>query len=105
MVILKGRTLPPSGDIHWHQLDFRDSDVFTILVDRLPEGSRTATIPGVLYPQVESKAWGFDLDAVREALHPTLSRGIPPWASGWVNVEPTSERGVLRFDITPEMLA
>jgi hypothetical protein len=110
-VILKGRILnggAPSSDggrIHWHQLDFRDPGVLTVLVDGLPAGSRrTATDPGVRPPSEASEAWTLDLDAVREQAHPTLARGIPPWASGKVSVEPTPEGSAWRFDITPQLL-
>jgi hypothetical protein len=111
MAILKGRILnvptsPSDGfGIHWGHLDFRDPDVLTVLVDKLPaDGKRAATIPGVLYPPDESEAWTFDLDAVREEAPPTLARGIPSWASGSVRVEPTPEGSVWRFDITPQLL-
>ena len=33
------------------------------------------------------------------------SSGFPPWVSGKVLVQPSVEGGVVRFDITPEMLA
>ncbi len=103
--ILRGHASASGGGIHWQQLDFRDPGVLTILVDSLPAGRRTATIPGVLYPQEdESEAWTFNLDAVREEAHPTLARGFPPWASGRVRAEPKPEGGMWRFDITPQLL-
>ena len=103
MAILKGRTSSSDGgSIHWRQMDFRDPGVLTVLVDGLPAGSRG--IPGVLYPPEEGEAWTFDLDAVRATAHPALARGIPPWASGKVSVEPTPEGSAWRFDITPQLL-
>ena len=104
MAILRGRTWGSGGGIHWQHMDFREPDVLKILVDGLPAEERTATIPGVLYPRDESEAWTFDLDAVRASAHQALARGIPPWASGRVSVEPASEGSAWRFDITPQSL-
>ena len=109
MAILKGRVMnegAPSSDagrIHWRQMDFRDPSVLTVVVEGQPtEGS--AAIPGVLYPPEQGEAWTLDLDAVREKAHPTLARGIPPWASGRVGVEPEQEGSAWRFEITPGLL-
>ena len=104
MVMLKGHTVASGGGIHWRQMNFRDPDVLTILVEMPPAGGTIAD-PGVRCPSDESEAWTLDLDAVREQAHPTLARGIPPWASGRVRVEPTPEGSKWRFEITPELLS
>jgi hypothetical protein len=50
--------------------------------------------------------WTIDLDVMREHANMALpSSGFPPWVSGKVLVQPSVEGGVVRFDITPEMLA
>jgi DICT domain-containing protein len=99
--------------VYWQLIDVGGPDVLTIAVsNQTPESLkdllRRATVPGFWPPEGnEYGLWTIDLDVMREHANIALSSssGFPPWVGGKVLVQPSVEGGVVRFDITPQMLA
>jgi hypothetical protein len=112
MTRLNGLVTSSRRGVYWQLIDVGGPKVLTIAVSNETPGSlkdliRRATVPGFWPPQVnEYGLWTIDLDVMREHANKAMtSSGFPPWVSGKVSVEPSVEEGVVRFDITPGMLA
>jgi hypothetical protein len=110
---LNGLVTSSRRGVYWQLIDVGGPDVLTIAVsNQKPESHkdllRRATVRG-FWPSEgnEYGLWTIDLDVKREHANIALSssNGFPPWVGGKVLVQPSVEGGVVRFDITPEMLA
>jgi hypothetical protein len=114
MARLNGLVTISRRGVYWQLIDVGGPDVLTIAVSNQTPASlkdllRRATVPGFWPPEGnEYGLWTIALDVMREHANIALSsssRGFPPWVGGKVLVQPSVEEGVVRFDITPEMLA
>jgi hypothetical protein len=113
MARLNGLVTISRRGVYWQLIDVGGPDVLTIAVSNQTPASlkdvlRRATVPGFWPPEGnEYGLWTIDLDVMREHANKALSSssGFPPWVGGKVLVQPSGEGGVVRFDITPEMLA
>jgi len=113
MARLNGLVTISRRGVYWQLIDVGGTDVLTIAVSNQTPGSlkdllRRATVPGFWPPEGnEFGLWTIDLDVMREHANKALasSSGFPPWVSGKVSLQTSAEEGVVRFDITPEMLA
>jgi hypothetical protein len=113
MARLNGLVTNSGQGVYWQLIDVGGPDVLTIAVSNQTPGSlkdllRRATVPGFWPPEGnEYGLWTIDLDVMSEHANIAMSSssGFPPWVGGKVLVQPSVEGGVVRFDITPEMLA
>src|SRR5215212_6705702 len=112
MARLNGLATSSGRGVYWQLIDVGGSDVLTIAVSNQTPGSlkellRRATVPGFWPPEgSEYGLWTIDLDVMREHANTVItSSGFASWVSGKVSVQPAVEEGVVRFDITPAMLA
>jgi hypothetical protein len=112
MARLNGLVTTSGRGVYWQLIDVGGPDVLTIAVSNqtpasLKELLRRAPVPGFWPPEGnEYGLWTIDLDVMREHANKAMNvSGFPPWVSGKVSLQPSVEEGVVRFDITSEMLA
>jgi hypothetical protein len=112
MARLNGLVTSSGRGVYWQLIDVGGPDALTIAVSNqtpasLKELLRRATVPGFWPPEGDEYGpWTIDLDVMREhANRAMIGSRFPPWVGGKVSLQPSAEEGVVRFDITPEMLA
>ena len=112
MARLNGLVTASGRGIYWQLIDVGGPGVLTIAVSKQTPASlkdllKRTTAPGFWPPEgSEYGLWTIDLDVMREHANiAETSSGFPSWVGGKVNAPPSVQEGVVRFDITPEMLA
>jgi hypothetical protein len=112
MARLNGIMTRDGRGVYWQLINEGGPEVLTIAVSNqtprsLKDLLRRATVPGFWPPEGnEYGPWTIDLDVMREHANKAMpSNSFSRWVGGKVIVQPSVEGGVVRFDITPGMLA